>query len=152
MLWGNIFYLIKLYCWKNRKSLRDIHPFQVWRPPMETGRESWSFLAWRREGFGETLQSPSSICREPTGKMGRYAVWGSVVMGQRVMALNQRRDNLDYILGGNSLLRGRWGAGTAAQRSCGCPIPGGAQGQVGWDPGQPDLVFRTGWALRSPPA
>jgi len=28
----------------------------------------------------------------------------------------------------------------AAQRSCGCPIPGGAQGQVGWSPGQPCLV------------
>jgi len=24
----------------------------------------------------------------------------------------------------------------AAQRGCGCPIPGGAQGQVGWGPGQ----------------
>jgi len=29
----------------------------------------------------------------------------------------------------------------AAQRSYGCPITGGAQGQVGWDPGQPDLVL-----------
>jgi len=28
----------------------------------------------------------------------------------------------------------------AAQRSCGCPIPRGAQGQVRWGPGQPDLV------------
>ena len=27
-----------------------------------------------------------------------------------------------------------------AQRSCGCPIPGGIQGQVGWGLGQPDLV------------
>ena len=27
-----------------------------------------------------------------------------------------------------------------AQRSCGCPIPGMVQGQVGWGPGQPDLV------------
>ena len=24
--------------------------------------------------------------------------------------------------------------------SCGCPIPGGAQGWVGWGPGQPELV------------
>jgi len=23
----------------------------------------------------------------------------------------------------------------AAQRGCGCPIPGGIQGQVGWGPG-----------------
>ena len=28
----------------------------------------------------------------------------------------------------------------ASQRSCRCPIPGGAQGQDGWGPGQPELV------------
>ena len=46
--------------------------------------------------------------------------------------------------------------GTAAQRSCGCPIPGCAQGQVGWGPGQPELVvgnqpmagIGAGWTLR----
>jgi len=39
-----------------------------------------------------------------------------------------------------------------------CPIPGGAQGQVGWGPGWPELVgaaltiatiVGVGWALRS---
>ena len=29
----------------------------------------------------------------------------------------------------------------AAQRGCGCPIPGGVQGQVGWGPGQPGVVL-----------
>ena len=29
----------------------------------------------------------------------------------------------------------------AAKRGCGCPIPGGIQGQVGWGPGQPGLVL-----------
>jgi len=29
----------------------------------------------------------------------------------------------------------------AAQRGCGCPVPGGVQGQVGWGPGQPGLVL-----------
>ena len=29
----------------------------------------------------------------------------------------------------------------AAQRSGGCSIPGGVQGQVGWSPGQPGLVL-----------
>ena len=29
----------------------------------------------------------------------------------------------------------------AAHRSCGCPVPGGVQGQVGWGPGQPGLVL-----------
>ena len=28
----------------------------------------------------------------------------------------------------------------AAQRGCGCSIPGGVQGQVGWGPEQPGLV------------
>ena len=28
----------------------------------------------------------------------------------------------------------------AAQRSCGCPIPGSAQGQLGWGLEQPGLV------------
>jgi len=28
----------------------------------------------------------------------------------------------------------------AAQRSCGCPVPGGVQAQVGCDPGRPDMV------------
>jgi len=29
----------------------------------------------------------------------------------------------------------------AAQRGCGCPVPGGVQSQVGWVPGQPGLVL-----------
>jgi len=41
--------------------------------------------------------------------------------------------------------------------SCGCPIPGGAQGQAGWGTGQVELVgtlspqqgVGTEWALRS---
>ena len=46
---------------------------------------------------------------------------------------------------GNFSFRGQWGTGTHCfQRSCfqNCvyPIPGGFQGQVGWGPGQPDLV------------
>jgi len=27
------------------------------------------------------------------------------------------------------------------EKSCGCSIPQGVQGQVGWGPGQPVLVF-----------
>jgi len=52
----------------------------------------------------------------------------------------------------------------AAQRGCGCPVPGGVQGQVGWGPGQPGLVLNgevggsargrgvgDSWSLRSLP-
>ena len=28
----------------------------------------------------------------------------------------------------------------SAQKGCGCPVPGGVQGQVGWGPGQHGLV------------
>jgi len=28
-----------------------------------------------------------------------------------------------------------------AHRGCGCPVPGGVQGQVGWGPGQRDLAL-----------
>ena len=64
------------------------------------------------------------------------------------------------MLWGNSLLREQWGPGTAAQRNCGCPIPEGIQGQVGWGPGQPKLIggnpthwreAETRWSLRSLP-
>jgi len=49
-----------------------------------------------------------------------------------------------------------WGRGSI--QGCGCPIPGGAQGQAGWDPGQPDpvgapspwQVVGAGWASMSP--
>jgi len=63
-----------------------------------------------------------------------------------------------------SLLREWWVAGTAAQRGCGCPVPGGVQGQIGWCPGQPGLVLDmedggpawgrgvgASWSLRSLP-
>ena len=40
-----------------------------------------------------------------------------------------------------SVLVGDWGmCFPLAQRSCGCTIPGVIQGQVGWGPGQPELV------------
>jgi len=41
--------------------------------------------------------------------------------------------------------------GTAAQRSCGCPIPEGAQGQIRRGPGQPELMDGSpahAWELR----
>lgn len=54
----------------------------------------------------------------------------------------RRCDGLDQMLGGNSVVRQRWGTGTGgdAQKSCGCLIHGGAQGQDGKGPEQPDLV------------
>ena len=36
--------------------------------------------------------------------------------------------------GGEALAR-------AARGACGCPVPGGVRGQVGWGPGQPGLAL-----------
>jgi len=68
--------------------------------------------------------------------------------------------DLGQVLGGHYLLGAWWGPGTAAQRSCVCPILGEAQGQVGW--GLSSLSwwvatslrqegFGTGWSLGSLP-
>ncbi len=60
------------------------------------------------------------------------------------------------MLGGSGKAEGGKALGQVAQRSCGCPIPGGVQGQVGSDLGQPNLVagnpahstkVGSGWSL-----
>ena len=61
------------------------------------------------------------------------------------MVLSWRREDLGWMSGGSSLLWKRWGAGTAAQSGCGCPVPGGVQGQVGWAPGS--LGWYALWSL-----
>jgi len=44
------------------------------------------------------------------------------------------------MLGIYSLHRGQWGTSTGFPEKLWCAIPGGAQSQVGWGPGQPELV------------
>ena len=46
---------------------------------------------------------------------------------------------LHWMSGGSSLQSGEV-LEQAAQRGCGCSIPGSVQDQVGWGPRQPDLV------------
>ena len=56
-----------------------------------------------------------------------------------VFKLNEERFRLDFK--GNFFQReGGEVLAQAAQRMCGCPIPGGIQGQTGWGPGQSDLM------------
>lgn len=50
------------------------------------------------------------------------------------------KPHCDSILKGYVPLRGQWGVGSAAWRSCGCSIPGGTQGWFGWGFGQPELL------------
>jgi len=53
------------------------------------------------------------------------------------MVLSWRREDLGQMSGGSSFPWEWWGC---PKRGCGCPVPGGVQGQVGWGPGQPGLV------------
>jgi len=55
------------------------------------------------------------------------------------------------MLGENALFREQQSAGTAAQRSCGCPIPRGIQGQVGWGLLLPQGVSPTSQLIAASP-
>ena len=55
------------------------------------------------------------------------------------MVLSSRREGLDWMSGGSSLLRVEV-LEQAAQRGCGCPVPEGVEGLFAWGPGQPGLV------------
>ena len=50
------------------------------------------------------------------------------------------REGLDWMSGEALYQESGEALAQAAQGGCGCPIPGGFQGQVGWNPGQPGLV------------
>jgi len=55
------------------------------------------------------------------------------------MVLSSRRDGLDWMSGECSSESGEV-LEQAAQTGCGCPLPVGVQGQVGWSPEQLGLV------------
>ena len=60
--------------------------------------------------------------------------------GQGATVLNQKRVNLYLILGFIFYHEGGEVLKQAAQRRCGCPLPGSVQGQVGWGSEQPDVA------------
>jgi len=83
---------------------------------------------------------------------------GWIVIGQGGMVLNWDRRGLGWILGGSFYTEGGDTLEQVAQGGCGCPIPGGIQGQAGCGSGQPGLVVgnlahsrgvETTWSLRS---
>jgi len=107
----------------------------------KTGWGSWSCAAWRR-GFRH-----SSL---PVPKGGLQESWGGTLEGLFGRWCNDRtrrngfptKRGLIWIRYSEEILYSEGGKALAqvAQRSCGCPIPGGVQGQAGWGPGQPGLV------------
>jgi len=56
------------------------------------------------------------------------------------MVLNWDKGGLGWILGRSFSHRGCWRTEQVAQGGCGCPIPGGIQGQAGCGSGQPGLL------------
>ena len=46
---------------------------------MKRGQGSWTYFAWRREGFREISLQPSSSCRELTSRRGTYFLHGLIV-------------------------------------------------------------------------
>ena len=60
------------------------------------------------------------------------AFWYTGYSGQGEMVLSWRREDLGWTSGGSSLLWEWWGAGTAAQRGCGCPVHPWRCSRPGW--------------------
>jgi len=63
-----------------------------------------------------------------------------MLLGPERMVSNWDRGGLGWIWGGSFPLRGWWHTEQVAQGGCGCPIPGGIQGQAGCGSGQPGLL------------
>jgi len=128
-------------------------------PMRKTSWGSWDCSVWRRDGSGEKSLQPSSAWRELIGRRGTDIFHGLTVTGQGEMVLNQKRGDLAELVGRNSSLGGRWGPGTAAQRSRGCPslqaLQAGLDGPWSnltcWVAALPRQEIGAGWALRSLP-
>ena len=63
-----------------------------------------------------------------------------MLLGPERMVSNWDRGGLGWTWGGSFPLRGWWYTEQVAQGGCGCPIPGGIQGQAGCGSGQPALL------------
>lgn len=61
--------------------------------------------------------------------------------GQGEMVSSWRREDLGSISGECSSQQSGEVLEQPAQRTCGCPVPGGVHGQVGWGPGQSRVVL-----------
>ena len=99
-----------------------------------TCRKSCILLRWR---CGSVLVGACCL----TKISAPYWVhWCTDTIGQGEMALSSRREGLDWMLGEVFYRESGEALERAAQRGCGCSIPRGVQGQVGWGPGKPGLV------------
>lgn len=71
---------------------------------MRTDTESQGWSHWRSDGSGKTLEH-FSVPKGATKELEMYFSQGQGVVRPEVMAFNWKKADLDYIGGGNSLLR-----------------------------------------------
>ena len=79
------------------------------------------------------------VCRHICTDRYHSCLHGWTVIGQGGMVLNWDWGGLGWILGRSFYTEGGDALEQVAQGGCGCPIPGGIQGQAGCDSGQPGL-------------
>ena len=79
-------------------------------------------LGWAR------FSQPRVLCCPSQQRAAPWQLWGMLCSQQ-----NPSR-------GGSSSHRDWWGAGKGCPERLWCPIPGDAQGQIGWGPAQSELV------------
>ena len=104
-----------------------------------------NFIIWGARLFSSCLYTFLAYC---TGSSKRKKKKCNLTKNEKMQpAFDRTRRNsfklkvgrIIFDIGGNFFTQ-RVAQIQGAQRSCGCPIPGGIQGQVGWGLGQPDLV------------
>jgi len=93
--------------------------------------------------------APSYTPREPfrstdvhntSAVSGEQSCMSSLIQKLTFFKLKEGRFRLD-VRGGIFLREGDELLAQVAQGGCGCPVPRGVEGQVGWGPGQPELVL-----------
>ena len=100
--------------------------------PVRKGWESWSSSApvEKRRLQGD-LGVAFQYLKGPTGKLGRDFLSGQVATGQGEMALNWKREDLDYTSGRNFLLWGWGDTGTGCPARLWMPPPS-KHSKPGW--------------------
>ena len=101
---------------------------------IEKGWGSWALSAWRRESHRDLIMDIQYLKVDYKQEGNELFTWVVSARTRKTgFKLKDGRFRLDirknffflYWEGGEAVAQ-------AAQRSCECPIPGGAQGQVGW--------------------
>ena len=78
------------------------------------------------------ITSSDSLLFSFSKQRGVNSLKGEITAGQGEMVWSWRREDWGWISGGSSLQREWWGAGTAAQRGCGCPVHPWRCSRPGW--------------------